>query len=159
MPPRRNLKPRRETQNSENLNLKHHLFAIAFLDCLNPGEAYVRAGYEVKSEEVAQAAGRRLLRNVRVMAMIDNAKREMAEEAKATAANTVARLNLVYLEAMLRSDFANAISALRELGKHFGIYEKDNTQKSYTLEDAERLRKSLEARGVSFVNRNKPSEN
>lgn len=83
----------------------------------------------------------------------------MSEEAKATAENTVARLNLVYLEAMKRGELSSAILALRELGRHFGVFEKDNTQKSYTLEDAERLRKSLEARGVSFVNRNRPSEN
>lgn len=157
MPPRRNLSLRQESQNANNV--KHHLFVVAYLDCLDPGEAYKKCGYDVKDDEVAKSAGRRLLRNVHVQAMIDKAKLEMAEEAKATAANTVARLNLVYLEAMKRNDLKCAVLALRELGRHFGVFEADNTQKRYTQEDTERLRKMLESRGMNFECVNKPSEN
>lgn len=138
---------RRKTQSAHNL--KYELFAHEYMVDLDPGAAYLRVGYKAATEEIAQSAGRRLLRNTYVQLIIERIKLQRIEEAGNDGKKTIERLGLVYLEAVRTGDLSTALGCLRELGKHYGIYEKHNKQR-YTQEDAERLKKELEQAGFNF---------
>ena len=147
---------------SRTLNLKQERFVSFYLNCLNAGEAYKAAGYEVASDEVAASAGRRLLRNVAVMTAINDAQLERQGRLQLDGDQLVARLHVLYMTAQARGDVTAAVSALREIGKLLGCYERHQQQKQkYTRDDMDRLRTELEAAGMSFeaVNMPKPSAN
>lgn len=138
--------PRRKT----SLNVRQERFALEYLVDFDPGAAYLRAGYGAKDAETAASAGRRLLRNVRVRDLIDRENLKVLDRAGVTAEATVLRLHLCYLEAMRTGQLAVAVSALKELGKHFGIFQKHQRAKRYTQDDVERLRAELTAAGFDF---------
>jgi phage terminase small subunit len=152
--PRKNHTPRRETQNAHNL--KHELFAHEFLVDYDAGAAYKRAGYEVADDTIAQVNGRRLLRNALVWAIVEEGQLKRIEKAGNSAEKTVLRLQLVYEQAMLQNDLAAATAALRELGKHQGIYEKHQRAKHM---DADELKRRLEEKGFDFTRVNDRSSN
>jgi phage terminase small subunit len=72
-------------QNDNNtLTAKQQKFCEEYLIDLNATQAYLRAGYKAKDENTAYAAASRLLRNVKVKAVIDKlmAAREERTETK-----------------------------------------------------------------------------
>ncbi len=148
--PRANPKPRGTPVKGTTGNIRHDLFAAEYLVDFDAGAAYARCGYEVKDDDNAQSAGRRLLRNVRVQEVIEAWKLERIKKVGSDADKTILRLQLVYLRAMETDDLATAISALDKLCRHYGCYEKHNTQKRYSRDDLERLRTELEAAGMDF---------
>ena len=57
---------------------------------------------------------------------------------------------MLYLQALNTGDWGNACRALENIGKHLGIYERDNRQKVYSENDAARLRAELEEAGFDM---------
>ena len=53
------------------LTAKQRLFADEYIKSGNATQAYIKAGYQVKSDGVAAAASIRMLRNVKVKSYID----------------------------------------------------------------------------------------
>jgi phage terminase small subunit len=64
--------------NSLALSVKQEKFCLEYAKSGNQRQAYLLAGYNIKSDEAADAAASRLLRNVNVKARLA----ELAEEAK-----------------------------------------------------------------------------
>ena len=64
--------------NSLALSVKQERFCLEYAKTGNQRQAYLAAGYNIKSDEAADAAASRLLRNVNVKARLA----ELAEEAK-----------------------------------------------------------------------------
>jgi phage terminase small subunit len=71
---------------SHNLTARQKLFALEYLKDLNATEAAIRAGY---SPRTAEAAGSRLLRNVKVLAEIQAAMDKRCEKLELTAKYTL----------------------------------------------------------------------
>jgi hypothetical protein len=81
----------------------------------------------------------------------------IAAEYRMDAIKWVAYLRLVVVEAISERDWTGAVSALREIGRHLGCYEVDNSQKRSTPEDVARYKLELEAIGLDFTRVNAPA--
>jgi len=138
------------------LNAKQELFVREYLVDMSPADAYLRAGYEVASREVAWKAANRLMKNVEVLRAIDDAQCERMDRLDLTADWVVARFHREYLEASRDRNHSAAIKALENIARYLGIYERDPRQKYVSPEDVERIKSELEARGVSFERVNAP---
>ncbi len=144
-----------------NSRLRYELFAQEYLVDFDAGAAYRRAGYEVESDGSAYAGGYRLLRNVIVNELIEAARLKRIEKIGAGADTIIGRFHLIYLKAVEADDLKIALDALKELAKHYGLYERHQLQKRYSKDDLERLRTELTAAGFDFnaTNMPKPSTN
>lgn len=148
--------PRRE----QPLNQRQEKFARLYAATGDAKAALLEAGYDLKSDDAVRDARNRLLRHPLVMAIVDEVHSKAIEKYSMTAETVVLRFKLVYLQAMRDQDWGSAISALREIAKFYGLYERHNAQKRYTQADVEKLRAELEAAGMDFTRVNfKPSEN
>jgi phage terminase small subunit len=76
----------------DTLTPKQARFVTEYLVDLNATAAYRRAGYKVKSDEVASAASARLLGNVKVAAAVAAGQAERSERTKVTADQVVREL-------------------------------------------------------------------
>ena len=74
------------------------------------------------------------------------------EKMDRTAEATLLRFHHVYLEAMAAGEFGAAVSALRDIAKYHGLFERDKTQrKKLTQAEVDRKKAELERLGVSFA--------
>jgi hypothetical protein len=138
------------TEGTMALTDKQEAFVREYLVDLSPADAYLRAGYQVASREVAWKASNRLLKNVEVLRAIDEAQCARMERLELDADWVVARFRMVYLEAKRDRDYSAALKALDHIAKYLGLYERDNKQRrQYT--DAERMRAELTKRGFDFA--------
>jgi phage terminase small subunit len=150
---------------NQNNSQKQKLFVQEYLVDLNATQAAIRAGY---SEATAYSQGQRLLKNVEIANMIDEAMKERETRTQVTADMVIAELakigfhnvqdfvnggnsilELKHLDAnktaavsavktTLKADgdlvsevkFHDKVAALEKLGKHLGIFERDNKQKT-----------------------------
>lgn len=132
------------------MNAKQEQFCLEYLIDMNATQAAIRAGYNVTT---AYSQGQRLLKHVEVHARIEELKAERSENTKVTADYVVKGLQEVaerclqkkpvmvfngqYMEQatdeegnnVWQFDSSGANKALELLGKHTGIFEKDNSQK------------------------------
>ena len=138
--------PRQESKVTD----RQERFALEYAIDFDRLRALKAAGYTPKDYDNAHSMAAQLLKNPKVNAIVLEAKARYAEALKLDAAKTVMCLQVVYMEAMAHKDWHAAVAALRELGKHHGIYEKHQKQKSYTQDDVERLKKELEQAGFDF---------
>jgi phage terminase small subunit len=67
-------------QNNGHLTDKQARFVSEYLKDMNATQAYKRAGYQVKSDEVAGASARRMLRNVTVRTAIKEEQKIIREK-------------------------------------------------------------------------------
>lgn len=138
-------------QGVSSVNIKHELFAAEYMIDMDAGAAYVRAGYNVTEGESADVCGRRLLRNARVWELIEAAQLKRIAERKMDADKVLLRLEFVYEQAAQARDWPTALATLREIGKHYGIFEKHQAGKTkYTETDIPRLKAQLEAAGWNY---------
>lgn len=152
----RNLTRRRD----QPLNARQETFARLYAATGDAKSSLLEAGYVVKSDDAVRDARNRLLRHPLVMAIVDEVHTKMIEKHTMTAETVMLRFKLVYLQAMRCQDWGSAISALREVAKFYGLYEKHNAQKKYTQADVEKLKAELEAAGMDFTRVNfQPSTN
>lgn len=145
--------PRRET----DLTPQQELFVAEYLTDFDRDRALKAAGYHPTTPESSAAMSSRLLASVKIRAFLWEKKAEIVAERKLDAVKWLAQLQLVAMEAYENQDWAGAVAALREIGKYGGWYEKDNRQKHFTAEDADKLRADLEARGFDFRRANAPT--
>ncbi len=134
-------------------------FALEYVIDYDRNRAVRAAGYTCETDADCASMACKLLKNPKVNAIVLQAKAKVAERMGLNAERTVQYLLVVFMEAMKANDFGSAVSALRELGKHHGIYDAHNKQKKYTREDADRLKRELEQNGFSFERVNYPGTN
>lgn len=140
---------------SGRMNDRHERFCNEMLVDMNATQAAIRAGY---SEKTAGQIGSRLLKDVKIHARIDELRDKLIFETQITARSVLERLNHVANMSMQATpvmkfdpvskmmvqdtdengngiytfDSTGANRALELLGKHLGIFEKDNRQKKET---------------------------
>lgn len=133
-------------------------FVLRYLVDFDRLEALREAGYGFTTEDTGHSMASRLLSNVKVRAFIVEKKAEWAAEYKMDALRWMAHLQLIALEAYEGQDWAGAVSALREIGRHLGMYEKDNRQKVLpSKEEADRIEADLCSRGLDLRRVNAPA--
>lgn len=135
--------PRRDTL----ITAQQERFVLRYLVDLDRHAALKEAGYNPTTPESADSMASNLLSNVKVRAFLFEKKAEYAAAYKIDAVKWLAQLQLVAMEAYTKEDWAGAVSALREIGRHLGVYEKDLRQRHFTAEDVEKLEAELRSRG------------
>ena len=106
---------------------KQRLFVKEYLIDHNATQAAIRAGY---SSKTAYSIGQENLKKPEIWAELKKAMTEREEKTQVTAEMVIKGL----LKEATREDDqgtpAARVSAWEKLGKHLGIFEKDNSQKS-----------------------------
>ncbi len=128
---------------------KQKRFIKEYLIDLNATQAAIRAGY---SKKTAQEQSSRLLSNVMIQAAIQVAKKARAKKTGCTAEFVIKGLMKEATSKEKDASATSRVSALNSLGKHTGIFEKDNKQKANEIPDhtsEETLRR------LAFMLRNK----
>ena len=105
------------------LSDKQRQFCNEYLADMNATQAAVRAGY---SEKTARQQAQRMLTKVDIQERIQQLQAERSERCKITADEVVERLRSI--TEMWESNPSAAVRALELLGKHLGIFERDNQQ-------------------------------
>lgn len=125
-------------------------FVVEYLRDYDLLRAFKAAGYKTKGKNQRSMAYR-LMRDPRIMHMINDEQLKIMQATGIDRENTVQRMHLQYLEARRDGDHGNAIKALVEIGKVLGIYEAHNRQKSnYSPADIERMKKELKEVGFDL---------
>ena len=116
---------------NRKLSKKHLIFCREYIVDLNATQAYIRAGYKPKA---AGQAADRLLKNVKILAEILALYKERADRVGVSADYVLNGLLRVAERCMADETFdaAGACKALELIGKHLGLFEKDNSQKGGT---------------------------
>ena len=117
------------------LTQKQQAFCREYLLDLNSSAAARRAGY---SERTCRAIGCENLTKPYIQSQIRRLLNERAERLELSGDDVVRRLNEVAKRCMREEtyDAGAAIRALELLGRHLGIFERDNLQqRSMTLAD------------------------
>ena len=137
-----------------NLTPKQQRFVEEYLIDLNATQAYIRAGYAVKSEDVAAATASKLLRNAKVQEAIQEAQKKLSERTGITQEYVLSNIQKVVERCMQQEavqardgspllvegpegDLAclfefketGALKGLELLGKHLGMF-KDKIEHS-----------------------------
>ena len=105
------------------LTTKQTKFCDEYLIDLNATQAYIRAGYKAENAEYSAS---RLLSNDKVSLYIKEKQDEIAHRNDITVDFVVSGIKDI---AMLGEQENNRLKAYDLLGKHLGIYERDNEQK------------------------------
>ena len=125
-----------------NLTPKQQRFVDEYLIDLNATQAYIRAGYAVKSDDVASATASKLLRNAKVQEAIAKAQNKRSERTEITqdyVLNNIKRVveRCMQIEAVdgetttedggIAQAFMfkeqGALKGLEMLGKHLGLFK------------------------------------
>lgn len=131
-------------------------FALEYLKDFDRLRALAAAGYKVTNVKSAQATASYLLNLPNVRTLVSRKKMELAEQMGMDAANTLGYMKAVFVDAFSVGDYSGAIRALTEIGRVYGIYEADNTQRRKSPEDIARMKAQLEAMGMDFTRKNFP---
>lgn len=139
---------------TKKLSVRQELFAKEYMSDLNATQAYIRAGY---SENGASQSAEKLLRNPEMQKYINKLQTERATRCEIKADNVLkelAAIGMADLSKLYRNDGSRApidelneetrqwvgirpadkLKALELLGKHLGVFEKDNAQRSRPYE-------------------------
>ncbi len=121
-----------------NLSGKQEKFCQEYLIDLNATQAAIRSGY---SKNYAVAQGYKLLENVGIKERLTELREELNHRAAEdgnmlTAEEVLQKLSDVVNNADLEKvKPSEALKALELLAKHHGLFDKDNQQRKYSLED------------------------
>ena len=99
---------------------KQRKFADNYIKSGNATEAYVNAGYKVRSNETARANASRLLTNANVKAYIEKRLKQLESAKLATAQET-----LEYLTSVMRGEQTETVVTAKGLYKNVEISAKD----------------------------------
>ncbi len=113
-------------------------------------------GYSLEHAESVNTQFCRLLADFRIKSLIDEIRTKIAAAHGMDKTGIMNRLKSVYMAAYADGDWGAAVAALDKLGKIFGIYEVDNKQKRYSVEDVEAIRARLAENGVDLSEPHKP---
>jgi len=111
------------------LTAKQKVFCEEYLKDLDATKAAIRAGY---SSKTASEMGYENLRKPHLQEYIQDHKNKRSERTRITADKVLKELEAIALNDEEVKPEAR-IKALDLLGKHLGIYERDNSQKSEGL--------------------------
>lgn len=115
------------------LNARYERFSQEYLKDPNATKAAKKAKY---SKKTAYSQGQRLLKNVEIKGRIKYLQRKAADKAGVTAEMITEEFKkIAFGKVSKKLTNKNKISALENLGKHMGYYEKDNEQKKDNLAD------------------------
>ena len=114
----------KELDQVHKLRPQHQLFVRLFLATNNASKAGKLAGFK------AYDYGRQLIQKRYIIDALVAIKNYELTTFDVTPDAIVERLTLAYERAILHSDRASEIRALELLGKHAGVFEKDNKQRS-----------------------------
>lgn len=146
------------TKNSKTLTKKQEMFISEYLKDMNATQAYKRAGYAVKNDRVAAAAGLRMLRNVNIKERIEESLKEKSKRNEITADWVMAQLKENYERCMqaipvfdktgeftgeFRYEPNAANRALELMGKHVGMFT-DKVEGKIEVDDRRPLREATE---------------
>ncbi|MDD5006749.1 MAG: terminase small subunit [Candidatus Omnitrophica bacterium] len=92
----------------------------------NGTRSAIQAGYSKKTADVKAS---QLLRLVKIRARIDALQAKINEKNEISADYVVKKFKDLAERALLKGDMVNENRALENLGKHTGIFERDNEQK------------------------------
>lgn len=109
---------------------KQKRFCEEYVVDLNGTQAAIRAGY---SEKGARVNAAKLLTKTNIQERISRLKEQRSEETGVTAEWVVQEIKKQYDIAVGYDDSPNALKALNMLGKHAGIYDKDNRQREQKI--------------------------
>jgi phage terminase small subunit len=87
------------------------------------------------SDKYARTQARRLSTKLYIKEGLARKQAEIAEKFNVTVENVVSSFVDVAKRAKIKQDLANENRALENIGKHLGIYQKDNEQKGQTIFD------------------------
>ena len=99
---------------------KRRKFADNYIKSGNATEAYVNAGYKVRSNETARANASRLLTNANVKAYIEKRLKQLESAKLATAQET-----LEYLTSVMRGEQTETVVTAKGLYKNIEVSAKD----------------------------------
>ena len=99
---------------------KQRKFADNYIKSGNATEAYVNAGYKVRSNETARANASRLLTNANVKAYIEKRLKQLESAKLATAQET-----LEYLTSVMRGEQTETVVTAKGLYKNVEVSAKD----------------------------------
>lgn len=99
---------------------KQRKFADNYIKSGNATEAYVNAGYKVRSNETARANASRLLTNANVKAYIEKRVKQLESTKLATAQET-----LEYLTSVMRGEQTETVVTAKGLYKNVEVSAKD----------------------------------
>lgn len=99
---------------------KQRKFADNYIKSGNATEAYVNAGYKVRSNETARANASRLLTNANVKAYIEKRLKQIESAKLATAKET-----LEYLTSVMRGEQTETVVTAKGLYKNVEVSAKD----------------------------------
>lgn len=99
---------------------KQRKFADEYIKSGNATEAYVNAGYKVRSNETARANASRMLTNANVKAYIESRMKELESAKLATAQET-----LEYLTSVMRGEQTETVVSAKGLYKNVEVSAKD----------------------------------
>ncbi|MBH9985195.1 terminase small subunit [Lactobacillus sp. M0390] len=99
---------------------KQRKFADNYIKSGNATEAYVNAGYKVRSNETARANASRLLTNANVKAYIERRLKQLESAKLATAQET-----LEYLTSVMRGEQTETVVTAKGLYKNVEVSAKD----------------------------------
>lgn len=109
------------------LSMRHLLFSNAILEGASVTQAYRRAGFKVKSDKVASAAGSRLLSDVRVASYIENERTKRMKRTEITTDNLLESLWREGHDRSPGSTHSARVQALTVAGKVIGSFQSDRT--------------------------------
>ena len=124
-------------------------FVAEYLVDLSPADAYVRAGYRVRSRRAARSAAHRLLTNVDVRRAVARAQEARQAVLSLDADGVVRRFHHLYILAATAGDLSAAVAALQHVARLLGLYDRPATPPQYTAADVDRLRADLRAAGFT----------
>ena len=103
------------------LTEKQKRFCEEYLVDLNATQAYFRAGYSAKNENIAGVEGLKLLRNPKIQKNISELRQKQSERTGITADTVLKELEKIALSDVEVSG-KEKIKALELLGKHLGMF-------------------------------------
>lgn len=95
------------------LSVKQEKFCLEYAKSGNQRQAYLLAGYNIKSDEAADAAASRLLRNVNVQARLA----ELAEEAKNASIADIVEMQQT-LTSIIRKQMTEEVIVVENIGDY-----------------------------------------
>lgn len=111
--------------NSLALSVKQEKFCLEYAKSGNQRQAYLKAGYNVKSDEAADANASRLLRNANVQARLA----ELAEEAKNASIADIVEMQQT-LTSIIRKQMTEEVVVVESVGDYMSEARKMDKEPS-----------------------------
>lgn len=114
------------------LTEKQKRFCEEYLIDLNATQAYIRAGYKAKSNEIARVESHKLLTKPNIQHYIEELRSEQSKRTEITADKVLEELGAVAFNREIECIGRDKVKALELIGQHLGMF----TEKvSVTTED------------------------